>query len=196
MSELERLRDEIGALDRAVLEALNTRLGLVRRVNEHKQETGLPLIDAQREAELLEELVSANPGPLSTRSVQALFAGVLDVMKQEARGEPRPQEAQPHERPTGPEVASLAVIGTGLLGSSVALAAKRAGVATVAGWDAEGSTLGEALGAKAIDEAAPSLREAVAGAELVVVAVPVGALVATTREVLEAAPANATVTDV
>ena len=91
MSELERLRDEIGALDRAVLEALNTRLGLVRRVNEHKQETGLPLIDAEREAELLEELVSANSGPLSTRSVQALFAGVLDVMKQEARGEPRPQ---------------------------------------------------------------------------------------------------------
>ena len=92
MSELESLRDQIGALDRAMLEALNTRLGLVRRVNEHKQETGTPLIDAEREAELLKGLVAANPGPLSTSSVQALFAAVLDVMKQEARGEARPQE--------------------------------------------------------------------------------------------------------
>src|SRR5882672_6086372 len=105
MSELERLRKEIGALDRAVLEALNTRLGLVRRVNEHKQETGLPLIDAEREAELLEELIAANPGPLSTRSVQALFAALLDVMKQEVRGEPRPREAQPQELANRPGAA-------------------------------------------------------------------------------------------
>src|SRR6266566_2885862 len=160
MSELERLRDQIGALDQAVLEALNARLGLVRRVNEHKRETGLPLIDAEREAELLEELAATNPGPLSTRSVQALFAGVLDVMKQEVRGEPRPQEARLQEPPNRPGAAvdSLAVIGTGLLGSSVALAARRAGVARVAGWDAEGSTLAEALGAKTIDEAAASRR--------------------------------------
>src|SRR6266446_2206521 len=149
MSELERLRDQIGALDQAVLEALNARLGLVRRFNEHKQETGLPLIDAEREAELLEELVAANPGPLSTRSVQALFAAVLDVMKQEVRGEPRPRETQPQEpaNRAGAVVDSLAVIGTGLLGSSVALAARRAGVARVVGFDAEGSTLAEALGA-------------------------------------------------
>jgi prephenate dehydrogenase len=194
MSELESLRDQIGALDRAMLEALNTRLGLVRRVNEHKQETGTPLIDAEREAELLKGLVAANPGPLSTSSVQALFAAVLDVMKQEARGEARPQE--PPKRTAGAAVGSLAVIGTGLLGSSVGLAARRAGVARVAGWDAEGLILSEALGARAIDDAAASLHDAVAGAELIVVAVPVGALVVTTREVLEAAPENATVTDV
>ena len=89
MSELDRLRDQIGALDRAVLEALNGRLALVRRVNEHKEESGTPMIDAQREADLLKELVAANSGPLSSRAVQALFAAVLDVMKQEVRGEPR-----------------------------------------------------------------------------------------------------------
>jgi prephenate dehydrogenase len=194
MSELDRLRDEIGALDRAVLEALNARLGLVRRVNQHKQETGTPLIDAEREAELLKELAAANSGPLSSGAVQALFAAVLDVMKQEVRGEPRPSE--PPNRPVGAAVASLAVIGTGLVGSSVALAARRSGIARVTGWDAEGSTLREALGAKAIGDAAPSLRDAVAGAELVVVAVPVGALVTATREVLESAPETATVTDV
>jgi len=194
MSELDRLRSEIGALDRAVLEALNARLRLVRRVNEHKQEAGTPLIDAERESELLKELAAANPGPLSGRAVQALFAAVLDVMKQEVRGETRPQ--QPQSRPAGAAIGSLSVIGTGLVGSSVALAARRSGVAKVTGWDADGSTLREALGAKAIDDAAASLHAAVAGAELIVIAVPVGALVAATQDVLAAAPEGATVTDV
>ncbi len=194
MDDLRRLREEIGALDRAVLEALNRRLELVRRVNEHKRETGTPLIDAEREAELLRELSAANAGPLSERAVQTMFAAVLDVMKQELRGEP--QTASPARLPAPAVVASLAIVGTGLLGTSVALAAKRAGVGRVTGWDADGATLREAAGAKALDEAAGSLAEAVAGAELVVVAVPVGALTATMREVLAAAPAEATVTDV
>jgi prephenate dehydrogenase len=194
MDDLQRLRDEIGAVDRAVLAALNERLELVRRVNEHKQAAGAPLIDAEREAELLRELAEANAGPLSERGVQSLFAAVLDVMKQELRGEGAPERA-----PAGPAAAavgSLAVVGTGLLGASVALAARRSGVAAVTGWDASPATLREAEGAKALDRAAGSLAEAVAGAELVVVAVPVGSLADAVREVLEAAPESATVTDV
>ena len=93
---LQELRERIAAVDREVLEALNRRLELVARVQERKQETGAPMIDAQREAELLEELTAANRGPLSERAVQSVFAAVLDVMKEEVRGEPRPDSrAQP-----------------------------------------------------------------------------------------------------
>jgi prephenate dehydrogenase len=193
MDDLDRLREQIGALDRRVLEALNERLELVYRVNEHKQRTGTPLIDAQREAELVRELVEANRGRLSERAVQAVFAAVLDVMKQEARGESRLEEAA--ARPSQPAVATLAVVGTGLLGTSVALAARRAGVGRVTGWDMDPATLREAAGARAL-EAAASMADAVAGAELVVVAVPVGSLVETARAALAAAGVEATVTDV
>jgi prephenate dehydrogenase len=194
MDDLNQLREEIGALDRTVLETLNRRLELVRRVTRHKQATGTPLIDAEREADLLRELAEANAGPLSERAVQGVFAAVLDVMKQEVRGETRPAEAPPQPRKAS--IGSLAIVGTGLLGASVALAAKRAGVANVTGWDADPETLREAAGAKALDASAGSLAEAVAGVELVVVAVPVGVLVATTREVLASASPDATVTDV
>ena len=85
MDDLRRLRDEIGAVDRGILEALNRRLELVRRINEHKQHAGRPVIDAEREAELLRELNAANAGPLSSEAVDAVFAAVLDVMKQELR---------------------------------------------------------------------------------------------------------------
>jgi prephenate dehydrogenase len=194
MDDLRRLREEIGALDRAVLEALNRRLDLVHRVNAHKKAAGAPLIDAERESELVKELQAANAGPLSAGAVQSVFAAVLDVMKQEVRGEPRAEPAP--ARPAAPSVASLAVVGTGLVGTSVALAARRSGVARVSGWDADGATLREAAGARALDDASSSLAEAVSGAELVVVAVPVGSLTATTRDVLEAAAGDATVTDV
>jgi len=185
--ELVDLRGRIAALDREVLAALNKRLELVRQVRAHKEETGAPIIDAAREAALLDELVHANDGPLGERAIRSLFAAVLDVMKQETQGS---VATQPAAARTASPVSRIAVVGTGLLGTSVALAARRAGVASVRGWDADAATLREAS-----VEPAGSLAAAVAGAELVVVSVPVGAVVATVRDALAAAP-EATVTDV
>jgi prephenate dehydrogenase len=170
-----------------VLDALNRRLELVRRVRAHKQETGRPLIDAAREAELLDELVRANAGPLGEQGLRSLFSAVLDVMKQESQGSGPTAPAAP--RAPAP-VSRLAIVGTGLLGTSIALAARRAGVASVRGWDADPAILRES----AVDRAT-SLADAVAGAELVVVSVPVGSVVSIVRDALTAAP-DATVTDV
>jgi len=188
MSEnLSGLRDQIAAVDLEVLDALNRRLELVRRVRAHKQETGAPLIDAAREAELLDELVRSNAGPLGEQAVRSLFSAVLDLMKQESRSGGPAAPASPR---TPAPVSRLAIVGTGLLGTSVALAARRAGVASVRGWDADPAMLRES----AVERAA-SLEDAVAEAELVVVSVPVGSVVATVRDALAGTP-SATVTDV
>ena len=91
----------------------------------------------------------------------------------------------------------LAVIGTGLIGASVALAAKRAGAAElVAGFDPDPAALEAARKRGAVDEAAASLAAAVAGAELVVVAAPVAQVAAQVRAALEASGDETTVTDV
>ena len=185
--ELDSLREQISDLDREVLAALNKRLELVRQVRTHKEETGAPIIDAAREAELLDELVRANGGPLGERAIRSLFSAVLDVMKQESQGS---SAAAPSAMRMPAPVSRLAIVGTGLLGTSVALAARRAGVALVRGWDADGATLRESG-----VEPAGSLAAAVEGAELVVVSVPVGVVVPTVRDALAAAP-DATVTDV
>ena len=193
--ELRELRTEIAEIDRALLVALNRRLELVTRVREHKQEAGTRFVDAEREAELLRELTSLNRGPLSDRAVQSLFSAVLDVMKQEAAEEPR-RDAPAPAAAISLGVERIAVVGTGLVGTSVALAAKRAGVKTVAGFDADSATLREAGSRGAFDMQAAALADALRGAELVVVAVPVGAVVETTLAVLAAADPGATVTDV
>src|SRR6266540_4790302 len=87
----------------------------------------------------------------------------------------------------------VAVVGTGLIGASVGLAARRAGH-EVRGWDTDGAALAAAAGRGALD-AASSAEEAVARAELVVVAVQVTMLTTAVEAALAAAP-DATVTDV
>ena len=89
----------------------------------------------------------------------------------------------------------LAVVGTGLIGASVGLAARRAGVDEVAGWDPDAAHLGRAAERGAV-EAAAELGAALAGADLAVVAAPVAELPAQVRSVLEASGAGCTVTDV
>jgi prephenate dehydrogenase len=90
----------------------------------------------------------------------------------------------------------LAIVGTGLIGASVGLAAKRAGVPSVAGFDPSPDALRIAHERGAVDVAAGSIAEAVAGAQLVVIAAPVADLPAQVREALELANSACAVTDV
>jgi prephenate dehydrogenase len=94
------------------------------------------------------------------------------------------------------DVRHLAVIGTGLIGASVALAAKRSGSTEVVGYDTEPHALGAAVERGAVDRSAHSLDEAVAEAELAVVAAPVAQLAGEVRAALEASPETCTITDV
>ena len=90
----------------------------------------------------------------------------------------------------------VALIGVGLIGGSIGLAAKRRLDVTIAGYDADASALelGRELGA--LDEPAATIAEAVADAEAVFVAVPVGGLSAAIHAALDGAPEACVVTDV
>jgi prephenate dehydrogenase len=89
----------------------------------------------------------------------------------------------------------LALVGTGLIGASVGLAAKRTGVSRVIGWDSDAESLAVAVERGAVDEPAGSLEAAVGEAELAIVATPVAALKDEVAATL-AAGSRATVTDV
>lgn len=92
-------------------------------------------------------------------------------------------------------VKRLTVVGTGLIGASVGLAAKRAG-ARVIGWDPDAAALAAAVARGAIDAPAATLQEALDVAELAVVAAPIGSLPAEVVTVLGASGDQTTVTDV
>src|SRR5712691_7602987 len=92
-------------------------------------------------------------------------------------------------------VRRLAIVGTGLIGASIGLAARAAGVEDVCGWDVDSDALRVAHDRRAVDPAG-SLVDAVDGAELAVVAAPVASLPGEVATVLEASGNDTTVTDV
>jgi prephenate dehydrogenase len=88
----------------------------------------------------------------------------------------------------------LAVVGVGLIGGSIGMAARERLGAHVRGYDPRDLAAAVELGA--VTEACGSLAEAVDGADFVFVAVPVGALPAVVAEVLAVAGEDCVVSDV
>ncbi|MCA1852992.1 MAG: prephenate dehydrogenase/arogenate dehydrogenase family protein, partial [Beggiatoa sp.] len=91
----------------------------------------------------------------------------------------------------------LAVIGVGLIGGSLARALRAAGTCGyIIGQDLDHDRLERAHDLGIIDEGAPDLGTAVAGADAVVVAVPLGAIRAVFTGIRRALPTRMLVTDV
>ena len=93
---------------------------------------------------------------------------------------------------TSTDAERVAVLGTGLIGTSIAMASTRVGY-DVTGWDPDPASLALA-GERGPLRGAPSLEEAVAGADIVIVCAPVPAIPELASQALAAAP-DAVVTD-
>jgi prephenate dehydrogenase len=90
----------------------------------------------------------------------------------------------------------VAVLGVGLIGGSIGMAARLRGGAEVHGYDPDPRVLEAAREIGAIDAQAQDVAGAVAGADVVFVAAPVGALIEMVRLALDSASANCVVSDV
>jgi prephenate dehydrogenase len=90
----------------------------------------------------------------------------------------------------------IAVIGVGLIGGSIGLAARERAGAEVVGFDPGDGVLETALDVGALDRPAPDAAAALEGAEAAFVAAPVGALPGAVRAALAAAGEDCVVTDV
>jgi prephenate dehydrogenase len=90
----------------------------------------------------------------------------------------------------------IAIVGVGLIGGSVGLAARERLGAEVVGFDPAPGALDAALEVGAVDRAADDVAGALAGAEAAFVAAPVGALPAAVGAALAAAGEDCVVTDV
>ncbi len=88
------------------------------------------------------------------------------------------------------------MLGVGLIGGSIAMAARRRTAAYVVGYDHDASALSRAVELGAIDEPALQLADAVRDAEVVFVATPVGVAVEVARMALEASGEDCVVSDV
>ncbi|HET7400570.1 MAG TPA: prephenate dehydrogenase/arogenate dehydrogenase family protein, partial [Usitatibacter sp.] len=91
----------------------------------------------------------------------------------------------------------VAIVGVGLIGGSLAIALRRAGVVTtLVAADRDLQALERAMALGVIDEGAESVSEAARGADLVIIALPVRAIGPALHDIGMAAESHAVITDV
>ncbi len=90
----------------------------------------------------------------------------------------------------------LAVLGVGLIGGSIGLAARNRDLAEVTGWVRNPDRAEECLRVGAVDHMAATIEEACSDADVVVCCASVGGLIEMGRKALDAAPEDCLVTDV
>jgi chorismate mutase len=80
---IRQLRQQVSDNDRALIEAINTRLRLVTKLKQYKEERGFEFVDPEREEWMLRDITRANRGPLSQEGLEEVYAAILDLTKRE-----------------------------------------------------------------------------------------------------------------
>jgi chorismate mutase/prephenate dehydratase len=79
MSDIDKLRREIDALDDELLKLVNRRAGLAQRIGGLKQ--GAPAYRPEREAQILARVQKDNPGPLPAERVASVFGEIISACR-------------------------------------------------------------------------------------------------------------------
>lgn len=77
--ELSALRNRIDGIDQRLLQLINERAELARRIGELKGDG--PVYRPEREAQVLHRLRAANPGPLAGEAVERVFTEVISACR-------------------------------------------------------------------------------------------------------------------
>jgi chorismate mutase / prephenate dehydratase len=80
---VNRLREEITAIDHELIALVNRRIATVTRLKRHKDAHGIAFVDPDREEQMVDERVRENDGPLSETGLRAFYAELLALTKRE-----------------------------------------------------------------------------------------------------------------
>ena len=89
-------RNKIDELDRQLVGLLSQRAQAAQEIGKLKLTAGIPVYEPDRERKVFDNVMGANPGPLSGRDLQRIFERIVDVM----RGIQQPETA-PKTGPSG-----------------------------------------------------------------------------------------------
>ena len=75
--KLEKYREEINKIDKNLVDFLNKRAVVVMKIKKLKEDRDVPLYDAKREEELINNIIKYNKGPLYNDNVIQIFESIL-----------------------------------------------------------------------------------------------------------------------
>jgi chorismate mutase/prephenate dehydratase len=80
-ARLRQIREEIDQIDRQLVERLNERASLVAEVGRIKQDTGAPIFQPAREAEVIRRVTGASRGPLPKGALEAIYREIMSAAR-------------------------------------------------------------------------------------------------------------------
>ena len=88
--EIQELRKQIDEIDSRMVELYIRRMEVAAQIGAYKRERGLPVLDTERERELLNR-VGALAGPENENGVRALFSMLMAQSRSRQMTEDRPE---------------------------------------------------------------------------------------------------------
>jgi chorismate mutase/prephenate dehydratase len=71
------IRNQIDHIDDTILDLINRRLNLAKRIGELKKDSGNRVVDSTRESEILRRLTGLNKGPLNPNVLHHIFIDII-----------------------------------------------------------------------------------------------------------------------
>jgi chorismate mutase len=87
VEKLNNFRKEINRIDTQIVDLLNERAKIVLEIKRLKKRNNIPLYDAKREEELINNLAEYNKGPLYNDNIIQIFESILRNVQILERGE-------------------------------------------------------------------------------------------------------------
>ncbi len=87
VEKLKNFRKEINRIDIEIVDLLNERAKIVLEIKRLKKSNNIPLYDAKREEELINNLAEYNKGPLYNDNIIQIFESILRNVQILERGE-------------------------------------------------------------------------------------------------------------
>ena len=84
MDELQQYREEIDRIDRQMVELFRQRMAVTGQVGQYKLERGIPVLDAQRERQVLQDKARLVEGDLRP-GVTTLFQTMMSISRRQQR---------------------------------------------------------------------------------------------------------------
>ena len=75
--KLNKYRKEINEIDKNIVDFLNKRAVVVMKIKRLKEDRNVPLYDARREEELINNISKYNKGPLYNDNIVQIFESIL-----------------------------------------------------------------------------------------------------------------------
>lgn len=85
MSELDMMRGAIDEIDNQIVHLFERRMAVTRKVGEFKQKISMPVLDAQREREVLEGKASLVSDPQLKTGVTLLYETIMGISRRQQR---------------------------------------------------------------------------------------------------------------